>query len=415
MKKIFLISVIFFGLLHALVIAQTGWFIIPGISTDNLYEIEYHSFTASDWVVGANGTLLKTPDHGVTWDTLYTGISIDLKGRSGPASYQDWIAGSSGTVLISVDLGVTWISRQPNTTVNFNTIFSRGSGTAYVAGNNGAVFYSSDMGVTWANRPAPTNEQLNCGIGPTSGTTLHALVGGNNGIIFKSTDAGVSWTSTNSGTNNNINNFGFGPGSIVFAVGDSGTILKSVDAGDSWSSVSTPTAENLFSIDPSGQNANWLTACGDNGTLLKSTDGGTNWILQYSPTTEHLYSILTVTNNTHLAVGANGIILKTTDGGGGQVSIDDNHFSAIQFSLAQNYPNPFNPVTVINYRLASKSEIQLIIYDIIGREIKTLVNQVQNSGEHSINFDASGFASGIYIYKLKTNSFEQSRKMLLLR
>ncbi len=86
-----------------------------------------------------------------------------------------------------------------------------------------------------------------------------------------------------------------------------------------------------------------------------------------------------------------------------------------QITLKQNYPNPFNPWTVINYSLTKKSEVQLIIYDINGREIKTLVNQVQNYGEHSIGFNASSLASGVYIYKLKAGSFEQSRKMLLLR
>ncbi len=85
------------------------------------------------------------------------------------------------------------------------------------------------------------------------------------------------------------------------------------------------------------------------------------------------------------------------------------------FKLFQNYPNPFNPVTIISYRLAKTNKVILKIYDINGREIKTLVNQVQNSGEYSIDFDASDLASGLYIYNLKAGSFKQSRKMLLLR
>jgi photosystem II stability/assembly factor-like uncharacterized protein len=86
-----------------------------------------------------------------------------------------------------------------------------------------------------------------------------------------------------------------------------------------------------------------------------------------------------------------------------------------KFSLSQNYPNPFNPTTSIHYQLKTKSHVQLIIYDITGREIIKLVNQNQNAGEYSVNFNAGNFASGIYIYKLKTDSFEQSRKMILLR
>jgi hypothetical protein len=84
-------------------------------------------------------------------------------------------------------------------------------------------------------------------------------------------------------------------------------------------------------------------------------------------------------------------------------------------SLFQNYPNPFNPTTIIHYQLGTKSHVQLTIYDITGREVKKLVNQNQNTGEYWVNFNAGNSASGIYIYRLKTDSFEQTRKMILLR
>jgi len=98
-----------------------------------------------------------------------------------------------------------------------------------------------------------------------------------------------------------------------------------------------------------------------------------------------------------------------------QFEIEDNFKKPMEFKLQQNYPNPFNPTTTISYQLYKKSNVQLTIYDITGREIKTLINQNQTSGQHSTNFDASGLASGIYIYNLKAGNFEQSRKMLLLR
>jgi hypothetical protein len=92
-----------------------------------------------------------------------------------------------------------------------------------------------------------------------------------------------------------------------------------------------------------------------------------------------------------------------------------NDIIPLETFLFSNYPNPFNRKTVIKYQLKTGSNVQLIIYDFTGREIKTLINQVQSSGEYSITFDANDLASGIYIYKLKAGTFEQSRKMLLLR
>ena len=98
------------------------------------------------------------------------------------------------------------------------------------------------------------------------------------------------------------------------------------------------------------------------------------------------------------------------------VTVRDKHLNqAGSYSLDQNYPNPFNPTTTINYWLKTGSKVKLVVYDINGREIKMLVNQHLPAGNHYINFDASDLSSGVYVYKLKAGSFEQSRKMILLR
>jgi len=99
-------------------------------------------------------------------------------------------------------------------------------------------------------------------------------------------------------------------------------------------------------------------------------------------------------------------------------AIDDQKLSALplKFSLSQNYPNPFNPTTVIDYDLPNISNVKLIIYDVLGREVKTLVNKTQQAGIHQVTFNASGLASGVYYYKIKAGTnYEQTRKMLLLR
>ncbi len=85
------------------------------------------------------------------------------------------------------------------------------------------------------------------------------------------------------------------------------------------------------------------------------------------------------------------------------------------FSLSQNYPNPFNPSTAIVFQLPKESFVTLKVYNILGIEIATLVNEQKPAGVHKINFDASGLTSGLYIYKISTGNFEQTRKMLLLK
>jgi len=85
------------------------------------------------------------------------------------------------------------------------------------------------------------------------------------------------------------------------------------------------------------------------------------------------------------------------------------------YYLSQNYPNPFNPATVISYNLKVKSDVKLIIYDILGREIETLVNMRQDAGLYAITFDASNLPSGIYFYKLDTGFYSQVKKMVFLK
>ena len=85
------------------------------------------------------------------------------------------------------------------------------------------------------------------------------------------------------------------------------------------------------------------------------------------------------------------------------------------FSLNQNYPNPFNPSTSIEFQLPTESFVTLKVYNILGVEIATLVNEQKPAGVHKINFDASGLTSGLYIYKISTGNFDQTRKMMLLK
>jgi len=85
------------------------------------------------------------------------------------------------------------------------------------------------------------------------------------------------------------------------------------------------------------------------------------------------------------------------------------------FSLDQNYPNPFNPSTKISYQLPQSGFVTLKVYNAIGKEVATLVNEEKSAGRYEINFDAAGLTSGVYFYKITTNNFTQTNKMLLIK
>jgi hypothetical protein len=89
--------------------------------------------------------------------------------------------------------------------------------------------------------------------------------------------------------------------------------------------------------------------------------------------------------------------------------------TVIETKLFANYPNPFNPSTVIKYQLSEASLVSLKVYDVMGREVTTLVNSFQNKGSYDVTFNANGLSSGIYFYKLNANGKQLINKMLLMK
>ena len=102
------------------------------------------------------------------------------------------------------------------------------------------------------------------------------------------------------------------------------------------------------------------------------------------------------------------------------LSLDGDGQLPTKFNLHQNYPNPFNPVTSINYQLAGDAHVTLIIYDIMGQNIRTVVNEDQSSGFRSVVWDGKDnynnpVSSGVYFYRIHADNYIQTRKMILMR
>jgi hypothetical protein len=95
--------------------------------------------------------------------------------------------------------------------------------------------------------------------------------------------------------------------------------------------------------------------------------------------------------------------------------VNGDYFFPLNFELQQNYPNPFNPITTIQFQLANDGQTQLKVYDILGREISTVINQELKAGIHKINWDSSKVASGVYFYRLSSGNFVDTKKMIVAK
>ena len=207
----------------------------------------------------------------------------------------------------------------------------------------------------------------------------------------------------------------------IIAVGawetqNTGIFYRTTNGGSTWSSQDIPEAylTGLYFFD----NENGYVTDFWTGKIRKTTDGGFTWTTQYSNPGNYLNDIYFINNNNGWAVGDNGTILHTKNGGVTFIEDEENNFTQpIEFLLQQNYPNPFNPSTSIQYAISSKQFVTLKVYDLLGREVATLVNEEKPSGTYNAQFTINDvqLSSGIYFYKLQAGEFVESKKMILLK
>ena len=121
-----------------------------------------------------------------------------------------------------------------------------------------------------------------------------------------------------------------------------------------------------------------------------------------------------------LKIDMNGHLLAGVFGSGVWRSVNsttsvEDFISPMQFQLYQNYPNPFNPNTVISYQLPVNGNVTLKVYDVLGNEIVTLLNEEKPAGSYEVEFIGTGLPSGIYFYQLQTGSYVETKKMILMK
>lgn len=413
MKKRFLFTLfITTFLFHAS--AQIGWF-EQNSGVTNTLNSAFFTSTDNGFIVGRMGRILKTTNGGNVWDTLPS--------ASGNAHINEifFTDASTGYYLTGIqiqkttDAGASW-SYQFSTTGG-SSIFFPSTSIGFVAGDYGTIL-KTITGINWTMQIPPTTNHLKS-IFFTSNDVGVAV--GDNGTIIRTINSGATWDTISSGTSYSLKSVFFTDANTGYIVGSeigtlNGVILKSIDAGIIWTpsyvnyelnSVYFPSANVGYAVGYDGATAG--------GCIVKTTDAGTSWNKQVSTTNQTLLSVFFTSDDVGYAVGTSGKILKTTNGGvtypGFEELICKN---AIQIN---NFPNPFNSSTTIEYTLFEKADINITIYNIIGEEIITLVNEIQNIGRHYIIWDGANDAGeivkpGVYYYRLQTGNTVITKSML---
>jgi hypothetical protein len=232
--------------------------------------------------------------------------------------------------------------------------------------------------------------------------------GTSNSRIYHSTNSGINWSIQSTSPENIIYTIGRIESSISFAGGS--TLVRTTNSGVNWIPITSLGSGNFGGL--AGQINNWWYVRSDNNIYL-SSNNGSNWSVQYTAPSG-IYTNLFFWNNTVF------IYAVRTNGGISRYQI----ISSIKqisnevpqsFSFSQNYPNPFNPATKIRFQVANAGYTFLSIYNVLGKEIATLVNEQLQPGTYEADWDASNYPSGVYYYRLVSGSFNETKKMILLK
>jgi len=347
--------------------------------------------------------------------------------------------------FISIDGGKNWTGRNSGLlNTNINKLEIKGGLT--FAATNGGVYKSENNGLIWV----PSNSGIQDSI-----ITSFAL---NSSYIFAGTKSKGVYTSSNNGgnwiitglTNKKINSL-FTFGNYIFAGTNSG-VYSTTNNGNAWSMPSL-TDTSIYSFTQSGST---IIAASKNTGIYTSSNNGLNWSsYNTGMTTSKVNDILAYGNVLYAATQDKGLfkdsvgVWRATNknsgifsknitalevGDSSKIFIGDNFgniyygpLSSIvninkenniipeKYELSQNYPNPFNPTTKINFLIPKDCFASIKIYDILGKEVTTLVNQKLTPGIYSVDWNASQYPSGVYFYRLQSGDFVDVKKMLMIK
>ncbi|MFZ4592056.1 MAG: T9SS type A sorting domain-containing protein, partial [Ignavibacteria bacterium] len=395
--------------------------------------------------------IYKTTNNGANWTkTQYN----NLKTVSLCSDNRIIFTGAYNNGLsFSTDGGVNWIQSELTTqhvnsvAINDNIIFA---GMESVCSGIG-MMRSTNGGINWHEAGFYYDVFVTSMI--MSGNKL--LIGSQTcvdyGGIYLSTDNGNTFTNTLSGQDvisiyaNGSNVYA---GMVVNFSGTNGGINVSSDGGYNWQYIG-PGGKSINAVTVNG---NYIFAGTGTGVWV-TTNNGTNWT--QTTLTSKVYALLSTGNYLFAGTEANGVYFSSNNGSSwtqkNQGLVNNQYVSKIVlqnnklyastygnsvfqrdlaeivsvnnisteipsgYSLSQNYPNPFNPITNIKFSIINSGNVKLIVYNIMGKEVQSLVNERLQPGVYDAVFDGANLNSGVYFYKLVTDSYSETKKMLLVK
>lgn len=372
---------------------------------------KYYTATSSGM-----GVIYKTTNSGENWNIMFTDTNFEIRGSyfynsNEIIAYGGYFLNQS-KIVKSTNAGQNWFYI-PSGEINGHISSINSFGPVFYATTANGIFKSTNSGVSW-QRVLPQFGEFGSShfLNELTGYAAYDL-----GFIYKTTNGGNNWTQSILPGYEYAHKIQFTDVNNGFVILDTtafrSKILKTSNGGINWFEVNPGLQNHFWSMFFVNQNTGFISGAG--GNIIKTTDAGNTWAISWTGGwNETIRDLYFFDPYKGVACGGNSIILKTTSGGFIGIEPISSSIPA-DYSLSQNYPNPFNPNTKIKFTIPSLSSVKLAVYDLLGREVESLVNSQLTPGIYKVNWNAAKFSSGIYMYRLVTNDFSMVKKMSLIK
>ncbi|MDD3558438.1 MAG: YCF48-related protein, partial [Melioribacteraceae bacterium] len=401
--------------LPLLIHGQIGWnWVSTPVDSIKRHIWDVHFFSPdTGWIlgqidvgIGTHELLAFTPDGGISWDTTI----IQWGANKSFDFWDQHLSIALHPIRITSDSWQTWLKTYSDT-IGFAAEGKFASASYVYAGGLNTILKSIDSGLTWSYIQPEGLEFGRIGaICPIDTNIVYAM---SNENLLKTTNGGLTWVEITLPDDNLrywdakflTENYGWITGSFS-------SVFKTTDGGNTWIDQSPDDDYDSF-MHMDALDEMTAVIASNVGSIHWTNDGGNTWVEQVP---KEIYPMLTdvqiVTREVAYAVGWYGTMLKTTTGGVTWIEENNDINITNKYELKQNYPNPFNPTTKIKFTIptpphpspyqgegAREGLVLLRVYDILGREVATLVNKHLTRGEYEVEFNAEGLSSGVYYYR----------------
>lgn len=400
-------------------------------ASNSVNDIDINKFTLTGflglykigWCVTNNGGIYKTTNGGFDWISQLSPTTAHLYSVKGFSENVAIACGDSGKILKTTDGGTSWgtfVTGAVNGALRSLAFADENYGIC--VGDSATVLYTTNKGDTWTpdyTGPGSLTKKNLFNVSARMPAMAEYIAVGEGGVILKTDDEGVSWNLLESGVKTKLSGISSPSDGISFVTGTKGTILKTTDGGV----LPVELISFDFYLDNRNVNLQWSTSneLNNHGFDIERRSSENSWnkigFVEGKGTTSNRTDYNYSDNN--LSAGKYNYRIKQIDFNGNFEYFNLNSEIVIGnpsvYMLHQNFPNPFNPSTTIKFEIPEFSKVSIGIYDILGKEIVTLLNDFKEPGSYKVNFSAENISSGVYFYTLESVGVRLVKKLIVLK